>query len=53
MDDYKKEMQCKCSVGGIHCSCCNPYTGKDKKMLNRIARSMLKRKLKKDVEKIF
>jgi hypothetical protein len=47
MDKYKTKMSERCAVGGIHCSCCNPYhpkknRGKDKKKLNRIARHKLK-----------
>ena len=52
MDDYKTQLQLKCSVGGIHCACCNPYFGKDKKMLNRMARTMLKRNLQKDLKTV-
>lgn len=42
MDDFKKKMNKICSVGGVKCPCCNPYSGKDKKKLNRQARAALK-----------
>lgn len=28
--------------GGAKCDCCNPFFGKDRKKLNRIARSIMK-----------
>jgi hypothetical protein len=43
MDKFKSKMNQRCEVGGMKCSCCNPYHGKDKKKLNRIARRSLKR----------
>lgn len=43
MDAYKTELNKGCQVGGLFCSCCNDYHGKDKKKLNRIARRRLKR----------
>lgn len=47
MDEFKQKMNKRCEIGGIHCSCCNPYhpkknRGKDKKKLNRFARRILK-----------
>ena len=47
-DEYKKEMHSRCCVGGLKCRCCNDYKGKDKKMLNRMARRVIKQKDKKD-----
>jgi hypothetical protein len=47
MDKFVAKMQEECSVGGIHCSCCNPYKPsrngvKHKKKLTRIASRRLK-----------
>jgi hypothetical protein len=43
MDIYKAKMQSKCGVGGLFCSCCNDYKGKDKARLNRLTRRAVKR----------
>ena len=48
MDLFKAEMNRRCDVGGIHCHCCNPFRGKDKKMLNRMTRKKLKNDVKKE-----
>lgn len=47
-DDFKKEMNSRCGVGGMKCHCCNDYKGKDKKVLNRLARRTIKQKDKKE-----
>ena len=44
MDIYKKMMNKKCGVGGLHCDCCNRFHGKDRKILNRMVRRTLKQK---------
>jgi len=49
MDDFKKKMNKICSVGGVKCPCCNPYSGKDKKKLNRQARAGLKQDTLKEI----
>ena len=46
-DEYKKMMHHKCGPGGIKCSCCNCYHGKERKILNRLARRILKQKFNK------
>lgn len=38
-----------CSVGGVKCPCCNHYSGKDKKKLNRQARAGLKQDTLKEI----
>jgi len=38
MDDFKANMNKRLGVGGLHCHCCNPYFGKDRKKLRRMAR---------------
>jgi len=43
MDAFKTNQHKYCSVGGIHCPCCNSFTGKDKAKLNRLARRKMKR----------
>lgn len=45
MDAYKAIMQRKVGGGGLRCSCCNNYKGKDKAKLNRLARRELNRNL--------
>jgi len=44
-DKYRREMDVICDIGGVNCDCCNPYKGKTKQILNRIARRRLKHKL--------
>ena len=48
MDIFKAEMNRRTGVGGIHCDCCNPYFGKEKRILNKMARQRLKRELRKE-----
>jgi hypothetical protein len=50
MDKFKEHMNHNVGVGGIHCECCNPYHGKDKKFLNRLARTKLKEETRKEIE---
>ena len=47
-DEYKKIIEATCGIGGTKCECCNDYFGKDKPILNRIARRKFKRNLLKD-----
>lgn len=47
MDDFRKEQNSICGVGGINCPCCNPYGAKSKPKLNRLVRARLKEKTKK------
>jgi len=51
MDEFRKVQHSCCGVGGINCECCNPFGGdkKDKRVLNKMSRSILKRELKKDL----
>lgn len=49
-DEYKKEMHCRCGVGGLKCNCCNSYKGKDKPLLNRLVRRTLKHKDNKETK---
>ena len=53
MDKFKSLMQEECSVGGLHCPCCNRFKNtkkraKDKNKLNRLVRHRLKGLDKKD-----
>lgn len=50
MDDFKKCMNQKCDIGGVHCDCCNPYHGKSKPLLNRIARRKLKQQTSNEIK---
>lgn len=45
-DTVKKEMGRRCGVGGPTCTCCNPYHGKGRKVLNRQVRRTNKQALK-------
>ena len=41
-DQYRKLLD-SCGIGGVHCECCNMYhSGKDKPIMNRLARRRLK-----------
>lgn len=55
MDAFKQKMTKKCEIGGIKCSCCNPFHPSDrdktKKKLNRLARRTLKASDQKDLYK--
>lgn len=42
MDAFRRHQNRRVQVGGLHCSCCNYYHGKDKPILNRWARRDLK-----------
>jgi hypothetical protein len=44
MDDFRKEQNAVCGVGGLFCHCCNDYTGKERKVLNRLVRRKMKQK---------
>jgi len=48
MDKFRRKQQKNCDVGGIHCSCCNKYEGKERAKLNKLARKQLKEKDRKD-----
>jgi len=39
MDNFKKCQIHHVGVGGLKCPCCNIYFGKNKKLLNRMARA--------------
>lgn len=43
-------MSQNCDIGGVHCDCCNPYHGKNKPLLNRKARRMLKEQTNREVK---
>ena len=49
---YQKQHKCCCSHGGgLHCSCCNPFYGrKNKRKLNRMARSKFKKETNSLIE---
>jgi hypothetical protein len=49
MDSFREKQNKNCSVGGLHCTCCNSFkskrNGKNKRIkpkLNRIVRSEMK-----------
>ena len=47
LDTFRRELDRRVGKGGIHCSCCNSYKGKDRKALHRIIRRTEKAKWKK------
>lgn len=51
MDDYTKKQWNQCGWAGPKCHCCNPYRGKSKKQLNRLARAGLKSDDVREVKK--
>lgn len=54
MDKFK-ELQNICLGGGagIHCHCCNPFFGKQKPKLNRLARARMKKDTNKEIDNEF
>lgn len=40
-DKFKKQMNYNTGPGGMGCSCCNCYFGKDKNRLNKLARTQI------------
>jgi hypothetical protein len=52
MDSFKKIQHEKSIVGGIYCACCNPFFGKSRKVLNRVARRVLRQRDKKEILKV-
>lgn len=51
MDRLRQYQDDSCGPGGVRCDCCNSYHGKDRKILNRMAKRKLDREIKKDIEK--
>ena len=43
MDAFKEQQMKSVGIGGLTCSCCNDYFGKNKRKLNREARARLKK----------
>jgi hypothetical protein len=52
MDEMKLEMTLRCGRGGMKCTCCNDFTGKEKPLLVRQARRVLKERLRQDVSSL-
>lgn len=48
MDIFRKEMNRRCGVGGLKCSCCNRYHGKERKLLSRMVRRSQKQNGRKN-----
>jgi hypothetical protein len=48
-DQFKKIMHQRTGKGGIFCDCCNCYHGKEKPILNKLARSRMKSSLNKEI----
>lgn len=46
-DKFRKLLDKRTGPGGVKCNCCNMYYGKERKKLNRIVRTQLKRMDKK------
>lgn len=42
-DEFRRELD-KFGPGGVKCQCCNPFFGKERKKLRRLARARLKMK---------
>jgi len=47
-DEFRRLLDVKTGVGGVHCDCCNDFKGKQRQQLKRIIRAILKRQLKKE-----
>lgn len=50
MDRIKAIMHKRCGKGGVDCECCNGFTGKEKPILNRLARRVAKKQDKKEFD---
>lgn len=44
-DDFRRYLDRKTGKGGVKCTCCNRFFGKDRKKLHQQVRRILKRKL--------
>jgi hypothetical protein len=53
MDLFKSTQHSFIVPGGLKCSCCNKFTGKDKQKLNRLTRHRLKAEDKKNENHIY
>jgi len=43
-DIFRRMLDFKTGKGGVHCQCCNSYRGKEKSILRRIVRRIIKHK---------
>lgn len=48
-DDFRRMLDRKTGKGGVHC-CCNDYHGKERKVLRRMVRSVLKQKHRNEIK---
>ena len=51
-DEFRRTMDKVTGPGGVHCPCCNFYTGKSRKALRRIVRRRLKYRLKRQYKEV-
>ena len=42
-DEFSKCQDQRCGIGGKKCQCCNVYIGKERRILNKLARISIKR----------
>ena len=49
-DSFRRLLDKKSGLGGVHCQCCNDYHGKEKPKLNRRVRSQIKEEAKKEAK---
>ncbi len=52
-DKFRRELDVICDVGGVKCDCCNPYKGKERKKLRKLARTHLKQDLQNKLRNII
>jgi len=52
MDEFKIIMHTKVGIGGMKCPCCNDYHGRTKKDLSRIARHILNRTDRRNIDRM-
>jgi hypothetical protein len=50
MDDFRKAQEHYVDIGGRKCPCCNRLFGKKRKKLSRLARRLLQRLLRKEIQ---
>lgn len=48
-DIFRRKLDEKTGIGGVHCYCCNDYHGKKKPNLNRKVRHLIKQVDKKEI----
>ncbi|MCK9369239.1 hypothetical protein M0R04_04810 [Candidatus Dojkabacteria bacterium] len=51
-DIFRKTLDSLCCVGGVHCNCSTGCRGKDRAILNRLARTKIKQQDQKEFKEV-